>query len=357
MALYHSMRNQRWLIAKITGGFLILGLLIALFSTPVYTSDALLLPDTESSGSSAGNLLQNYTGMLGLGNLGSLNMSDEGGIPPMVYPRIVTKPFFQNNLLEKEYYFSNMDTTVTGYTYFEELHRPSLIGLILGYTIGLPGKLAAEDTTVSPTLQWARQHFDADSVVALSGEELGAIQQMQQRITIELDSQTGVLNITAQMPDPAAAAQVNRTAINMLKTFVKSYSTQKAQENLEYAQLQHEQARERFETAQNQLAEFQDQNINPSTATARTEERRLQTEFDLATSMYNNVSQQLMAARMKVQEQTPVFKPLQEVNVPTSASGPNRPFILIVSIILGLVVSFIYIAGKDIYYSLRTEFN
>lgn len=354
VALIHNLRDRRWLIAKITGGFLILGLLIALFSTAEYTSDALVLPDTGNAQGSS-NLLQSYTDMLGLGDLGSMNLSEEGGIPPMVYPKIVQSLTFQNNLLEHEYYFGELDTTITGYTYFREFYGPSLGSLFVEYTIGFPGKIWGSDATATETLQWAKKKFNADSIVALSPEQLEIIEEMRERVHIELDSQTGVLTITAKMPDAVAAAQVNRTLINMLKEFIKSYSTQKAAQNLDFAQLQYDQAKERYEMAQSELTEFQEENINPSSARAQARERELETEFDIASTMYNNVSQQLMSARMKVQEQTPVFKSLQEANVPAEKSEPNRIFILLLSIFIGLVVSFLYVAGKQISSSVRSS--
>ena len=67
--LFHLLRDQRSLIVKITGGFVVLGLIIALFSPVEYTSEALLMPEMKTGESSAGDLLQSYGGMLGLGGL------------------------------------------------------------------------------------------------------------------------------------------------------------------------------------------------------------------------------------------------------------------------------------------------
>src|SRR5699024_8415124 len=52
-----ALRAKRWLIAKITCAFVLLGLLVALFSPVEYTSEALLMPEMKSSESSAGDLL------------------------------------------------------------------------------------------------------------------------------------------------------------------------------------------------------------------------------------------------------------------------------------------------------------
>ncbi|MCW9706043.1 hypothetical protein [Fodinibius salsisoli] len=348
MELLRLLGEKRRLIAKITGGFVVLGLIIALFSSVEYTSEALLMPEVKSSESSAGDLLESYGGMLGLGSLGSMELSKEGTIAPEVYPQIIKSLGFQDKLLQKEIYFSELDTTVSGYTYFEDIRNLSLFEFLIEYTLKLPGKLGSPDP-VKQLPEWLRTQFNEDAVVELKSDELEIIKKMKERITIELSSETGVLTVTSTMPDPIAAAQINRGVINMLKDFIKAYSTQKAKEDLQFAQTQHEQAQERLKKVQDKLANFLDQNVNLATAKSRAEEQRLQAEFDLAYNMYNSVSQQLMEAKMKVQEQTPVFKPLQSVNVPIEKSKPQRILILILSFLVGLVVSFVFIASRDVY--------
>lgn len=333
---------------------MIFGLIIALFSPIEYTSEALLMPEMKSSESSAGDLLESYGGMLGLGDMGSMEMSKEGTIAPEVYPKIVESLSFQHKLLNRDVYFSKLDTTVYGYSYFEDFRNLSLFELFAEYTLKLPEKISSPE----PPRQlpdWLRKQFDEDAVVELTSDELEVIQDMQERVSIEFESETGVLTVEAMMPDAIAAAQVNRNVINMLKEFVKSYSTQKAKEDLVFAETQHQQARDRLEEVQGDLASFMDQNMNLATAKSRAQEQRLQAEFDLAYDMYNSVSQQLMEAKMKVQEQTPVFKALQEVNVPMEKSQPQRILILILSFFLGLIISFLFIAGRNVYYTVSQK--
>ena len=348
------LRDQRWLIAKITGGFLLLGLVIALFSPVEYTSEALLMPEMKDSKGSAGDLLESYGGMLGLGDLGSMSLSKEGTIAPEVYPKIMKSLSFQHKLLQQEIYFSELDTTVSGYTYFNDIRDWSAFEFLIEYTIKLPEKFGSPPKA-KKLPDWLRKHFDEDAVVELSKDELEVISNMKERVMIELNSQTGVLTVSATMPDAIAAAQVNQKVINMLKKFIKAYSTQKAKEDLAFAKRQHQQARKQLKQAQNDLANFLDQNVNLATAKSKAKEQRLQAEFDLAYNMYNSVSQQLMEAKMKVQEQTPVFKPLQAVNVPIEKSEPQRILIILLSFFIGLIASFLFIAGRDVYYKVSQK--
>jgi len=346
--LMKYVRDQYRIIAKITGCFLLIGLLIAIFSPVEYTSEALLMPEMKSSDSSVGELLKDYGSILGMGDMGSMDMSSEGTIAPEVYPKIVSSLSFQNQLLEHKVYFANIDTTVSGYTYFKEVKEWSFFELIVEYTLGLPGKISGEKE-IRQLPDWLREQFNKNKVIELTKKDLEVIREMEDRIEIELDSGTGVLTVSSQMPDPIAAAQINNQVISILKDFVEEYSTQKAKEDLAFAKEQHKQAKSRFEKVQNKLATFLDQNVKLSTAKSQSEEQRLQAEFDLAYNAYNSISQQLMKAKMDVQEKTPVFKPIQSVNVPNEKSEPKRFLILVLSLIVGIIVSFFFVAGQQIY--------
>lgn len=347
------MRNNKYWVYRITAVFFVLGFLIAVFGPVEYESESMLMPEMQQSEGSS-DMLQSYGGMLGLGGIGSLDLSEEGTIAPTVYPMIVESPSFQHELLNQSIYFSNLDTAVTGYEYFLNIHSPSLFKLIAEYTIKLPKKISGPRPPAEVP-DWLREQFDGESVMQLTEDELEVVEDMNERIEIELDTETGVLTITTKMPDPVATAQVCRTVISMLKNFVKEYSTQKAKEDLAFAEIQYEQAQKRFEEAQSELAKFLDQNINLSTARGRSQEQRLQAEFDIAYNRYNNVSERLTEAKAKVQEQTPVFKVIQAVNVPSSPSEPKRIIILILSLIIGLFISFLVIAGRNIYFNIKSK--
>ncbi|MDZ7717087.1 MAG: hypothetical protein U5J95_12840 [Balneolaceae bacterium] len=77
-----------------------------------------------------------------------------------------------------------------------------------------------------------------------------------------------------------------------------------------------EEARKRFEQAQQQLAEFRDSNINLATAKAQSREQELQSQYDLTFNLYNSLSQRLEQAKLDLQEETPVLTVLQPVSVP-----------------------------------------
>lgn len=321
--------ENRSTIYKFVAIGIVLGLAVALLSSKEYQSGATLMPEMPSE-SGASSLLQQYGGLLGMS--GSADLGAEGMIPPQLYPQIVQSLPFQLELLNQEVRFDEFDTTATVYTFFDEINTPSVFSYITGYTIGLPGKIIGLFQEKDPKMGLPRG-FEADSIISVTKEQMEIIDNMRGRVNVALSEETGVINLTVEMPDPNAAAQVAKTSIELIKEYVTLYRTRKAQEDLQFSQEQLESAEERFREAQDRLAEFRDANINLSTARAQTQQQRLQSEYDLTFNVYNSMAQQVEQAKLKVQEQTPVVSVLQPVQVPVDdeTSGAR---ILVISLFL-----------------------
>jgi hypothetical protein len=345
-------KDSSGLIKKVVALFFIVGVIAAIINPNEFESRSVLMPETKTSSTDAGNLLQTYGGILGLGGIGGMSDSKEGVIPPQVYPMIVNSPTFIDYLLREEFYFSELDTTISGYEFFEHFYRPTFFELIANYTVKLPSKIFGPQ--YPPELpDWLAEELTGEILIQLSDRELDIVQKMIDRIDVTLNVETGVLFISILFPDRAASAQVNRNMIHRLKEFVEEYSTQKAKEDLAFTEIQYEQAQQYFDEVQEELATFLDKNVNISSARVRAQEQKLMAEFDIAYNRYQNVSDRLLEAKVNVQENTPVFKTIQEVNVPTTASQPKRVMIIILFVITGFVVSFLMIAVRDVWQSIR----
>jgi uncharacterized protein involved in exopolysaccharide biosynthesis len=331
--------DGRWTIAKITGVFLAIGLFIALFSPVEYQSEAILMPEVQQQQDRAGQLLQRFGGAFGLGG-GSQLQGQAGTIPPMIYPRIVNSLSFQMELMEKEVRFVEYGIITTIPDFYENHYSPSLTQWIGKLTIGLPYTVLGWIRGEVETQVEAEDPFEAE-FIRLSKSELELINTMRDRISVRLDEETGLLTSRVTLHDARAAAELNRHVIELLKEYVTEYRIEKARQVLEFVDDQQEKARERFEETQIRLADFRDANISLATARAQTELERLQDEKNLAFNLYNSLSQQLEEARLRMQEQTPVFSTMQAVNVPSDKSSPRRGLIVMISIFMGVVFSVI----------------
>ena len=81
-------------------------------------------------------------------------------------------------------------------------------------------------------------------------------------------------------------------------------------------------------------AKYTDANKNVVLNSTKAEAQRLQQEMNLAYQVYSQVATQLEGARIKVQQDKPVFAVLEPVTVPYKKSAPSKAKILIVFTLL-----------------------
>lgn len=310
------------------------------------------MPEAESTQGQTGNLLQQYGGMFGI-SVGGLG---EESIPTQLYPDILESIPYQVELMNQPVYFSEYDTTVTPHMFFSEIYDPfSLTGFIKGYTIGLPGKIIGLFKNADNEIEPVITEVNRDSVLHISKRQMGTVNKLKSRLTVSTES--GVITIDSEFPDPQAAAEIAQNGITLLKEYVREYRTQKAKEDLEYIEEQLASAKKRFEAAQQKLAIFRDSNVSLATAKAQTREQELQSQYDLSFEIYNSMNQRMEQARLKVQEQTPVFSILQPVSVPLEKSAPKRLLILIVFGILGGIIALGWVLVQSWWQNEKSRFK
>ena len=327
-----------------------IGVFIAIVSPEQYEARVVLMPQSSEASSGAGSgLLRQFGGLAGLG-LGG--MSGSGTLNAELYPEITQSTPFYLDIIEEDLYFSTLDTTVSLAQYFSEIEQPGVLDYVKRYTIGLPGiiinlpatlinaikdepvKASASDIAsvdksviVSDTL--------TDRPIKLTGRQRAAIGKIKGRVTTLIE-ENGTVNITVEMPDPLVAAEATRIAKDYLTDYIVEYRTEKVQKDLVFIQKQYDEKKDRYRAIQRRLARFRDRNMNIISETARIEQEQLEAENQLAYDLYRSLEQQLEQAQIKVQEETPVFKVLEPIQIPHSKSKPNRELIIILSLLVGL---------------------
>ncbi len=164
-----------------------------------------------------------------------------------------------------------------------------------------------------------------------------------------------VLNAIAH--DPKLAAQVAHKAQSLLQKYITEFKIKKAKAQLTFIEDRYAEKRKDFEKTQSNLAAFRDRNKNVTSAVARTEEERLQSDYKLAFEVYSQLAQQYEQAQIKVKEDTPVFSIVKPVTVPIQKSKPNRPLILFLWTLLGGVIGIGWIFGKQFIQTVKTKWN
>ena len=313
----------------------VVGFLAAILSPKEYKSTATLMPEysTESQGS-ASSLLRQYGGLLGMS--GGTYVSNSNAIRVDLYPNIVQSTNFQLKLMNQPFYFSDIDATATLFEYYTKLNSPGVIGFLAAYTIGLPGKILGAILPKKEFKTSMPEDTKESMVLNLTKEEVDLISLLRQKITATLDEESGIVSVSVTLPDNIAAAAVTEYTITELTEYLTEYRTEKVLRDLTFVEEQLTMAEARFEEAQLTLAEFRDSNQGILSAKAQTEEQRLTSEYQIAFNLYNGLTQQYEEAKLKVQEETPVFKTLEAVQVPLEDETSGFMILLIFIILSGI---------------------
>lgn len=322
----------RKLILKVTAIFLVIGLIIAFGSKVEYEASCKLMPESQEGMKSNLGGLGSLAGLAGI----NLDMGGSGVLRPELYPQIAQSVPFILKVWEEPLKFEKQDTTINSYIYFKEFDKPSFIGVIFKYTIGLPFQIKAwlsSDNSQQSQVKTGHQQF-----IRLNKKDTKLLEMYKERISVKVDSKTGIMTLTTEMPDPVAAAQLAQICTDLLTKYVIDYKISKAQLNYNFVEERFKEAKMDFEKAQEKVALFDDRNRNVVTALAQAESQKLQYEYNVAFEVYKGLATQLEQAKITVKEETPVFTVLEPVKVPVNKSKPKRALQLVVFCFFGGVV-------------------
>ena len=163
------------------------------------------------------------------------------------------------------------------------------------------------------------------------------MKSLKGRITANVDQNTYVISIGTQMQDPVVSAILADTVVSRLRDFITDYRTDKARQDLAYAEKLNEDAQKEYYAAQQRLADYVDRNQNLATQSARITRDRLSNEASLAFNLYNETSLQVQNAKSKVQETTHIYMELEPATVPLKPTSPRKGLILAGFIFLSFV--------------------
>lgn len=132
-----------------------------------------------------------------------------------------------------------------------------------------------------------------------------------------------------------------------LQSFITNYRTSKARNDLAYTEKLYKEAKERYEKSRQQYASFADANSELILQSYKSKQEELENELQLNFNTYSAMSNQLQAARAKVQERTPAFTTLQSASVPLKPAGPKRMIFVAVITVLTFIGTTLRILYKE----------
>lgn len=308
-------------------GFALMGVVWALTRPIEYTSSVQLLPELASKSGGALGRLNSLAGLAGL-DLADLNATE--AIRPDLYPSILQTTPFALYMLRQ---------TVQS----QELGRTTLQAYLLRHKSGLaffsnenPVEPLPPDTLASP------------KAIRLSQLQEALVQDIKARVTASIDKKSGIISIGVKMPEANLAADVAQLSMSYLTQYVTNYRTEKALKDFRFLTDRTQEARRRYEQAQANLSARKDLTLNMVLNVGQDRIKKLQYDFDLAYNLYAELSKQQEQAKIRVQEQTPVFKVHEPPQVPLQRSEPKRTLIVLAFAGVGGVLSIIFLLVKEL---------
>lgn len=321
---------KRKFILKVAVVFACFGILVALFSAKEYTASCIMVPQTGEKGASGG--------LGGLAAMAGINLGNVGGgdvLSPKIYPKILSSVPFQKELMLEKIKFNEYEQPVRLLDYYtgDEYKKFSLTGVILKYTIGLPGVIIRAIRGEQPEVVVPKG--SGLPIQTLSRDENLCMKALKDKVVLNVNDKDGVVTLSATMSEPIAAAQLASLVQVMLQRYITEFKIEKAQAKLKFIEERYADAKKQFELKQEELAQFRDANRNFASAIAKTNEERLNNEYSVALGVYSELAKQREQANIQVKEDTPVFTIVEPVTVPSERSKPKRGLIFIAFTFLG----------------------
>ncbi|TAE27308.1 MAG: lipopolysaccharide biosynthesis protein [Cytophagales bacterium] len=326
-------RNRR---AMFIGGFvgLILGALFAFSKSNEYNSQVTVMPEIQGKAGGLGGL-GSLAGLAGI-NIDNLSAGSDA-IRPDLYPNVIQTVPFALNLLEQPVFSKEFKKTQTLDAFLSQHNAGNWANWFSGlFSSGSSEKQELLDP----------KHTIGALVITKHQDE--RVKEIQSRVTAQYDKKSGIIALSATMPDPVVAATVAKRTLDYLTNYAIAYRTEKARQQVEFLNRQVAASKRRYQEAEVTLSSYRDRNRSLFLNTAKIEEQRIQAEFMLAQDLYNNLSKQLEMAKIKVQEETPIFKTLEPVKVPLKKSGPKRTMIMAGFAVVGVVLALCINVAKQL---------
>ena len=325
IALLKTVFVARRFVIRMTVLFSVLGIVLALVSPVRYTASSMFMPQLSEGKSSSS--------LGGLASLAGINLSAiMGGQPqeivPSLYPQIAESSPYRMALLETP--VGESQTSFRDYI-LDQDGGVSIIALIKKYTIGLPSLLFSSNNE-EPTPQ-------TNNLFDISEEDRGLFEVINQVLSVEVDDQEGLVSIRVEFSDRKIAAQLAQAATDLLQTKIIAFKSQSARNNLQFVQDQFDEKRQEFEQIQDSIAMFKDQNLNITSSLYQNQLTRLESQFAVTSSVFQELAGQVEQAKIQVNKDTPIFMIIEPVSVPLKRSKPQRTMMVIIWTFLGGVIA------------------
>lgn len=305
--------------------FWTIGLAVA-FLTPIkWKAKTSLILNTTKEG---GALNSNLSGLAGLAGISIPGASKSNTILPEAYLDIIRTNLFARHLLSQKIVISYGADSIYYYEYINEIHDKSLSGF--------------ENFSTFDSLD-----FDKGEILSANEDEQKVFKSITESIDIDTDIKKNITIITANAPHQLVAPQIIQITANYLNSYLNWYSKRNLRKKMSFVHEQIVKKRLALNQAELSLAEFKDNNLVLTSNVAKTQLIKLESEYNLAFTLYEGVSQQYEQLKIEASEQLLTLQFIEEIKVPILRNQPRRVQIMIIFTFLGLLLTLLIIRFEN----------
>ncbi len=335
--IFKDLLKHKMLYVKVLPVAFVLAAVYALGQPNYYNCKVTLAPELGSSAKTGGSLA-GLASSFGI-NLGSTSTGADA-INPMLYPDLMNSVDFKTSLfhvpvtIEGDKEKGESDSTMTYYDYLSNAQKAPWWSSTMKAVFSIFGSKDKE----------ANEKVDP---FRLTKEQADIVKAIDKNVVCDVDKKTMVITINVTDQNPVIAAKMADTVKTRLQNFITDYRTSKVRVDLAYNEKLYAETKARYDKARQLYAEFSDANQDVILESVRQRQTELENDMQLQYNAYQQVAAQLLAAKAKVQEETPAFTTLQSATVPVLKAGPKRAQMCLIFVFLAFLGTTAWILYKE----------
>jgi len=313
---------QEWkLLLKFVAVGAVVGVIIALSTPKYYKAEVMLAPELSSGGLGLTDNLADMAESFGI-SLGKKSSMD--AIYPELYPDIFTSTQFVMDLFNIPVRLKDDDTSRT---YYQHITTEQKAPFWDYPKMWLGELLKPKDPLASG--KGKQDHYK------ISRKDNDVCKDIRNAILCSIDKKTSVITINVTDQDPLVATIVADTLQKRLQEYITTYRTSKARNDLEYYKKLTAQAKANYEKVRLRYTSYADANMDLLLQSYKSKMEDLENDMQLKFNTYTSLSNQLEAAKAKVQERTPAFTIIERPIMPYKPASTPRSLIVLIFMFLG----------------------
>ncbi len=312
-ALWMVLWTNKLALVKITAGFFLMGIIYLLFATTLYYSNSIIVQTEEEASSSMGSIVD-MAAAVGM-DIGGSSSGAAVSIIDFVLSRRL-----RDNILEKKWLNKNQNEI--DLIAFWDISDTT--GIIYALQAGLKNILNMEATTEAEIrIKWFEK-----------GRNILAERVRAQK------TDTGLTMIEVWMEDPLIARNMTNYIIEAMIEYTNKLKVERWKTNREFLIKRMDEVKVEMKQTENNMIKFQKDNQRVmDSPELLIDLANLKREVEMKTQIYMTLQGEYEFARLEEAKDLSGIVILDSANYPTEVDQPSVMIILIVSVLLGSVLS------------------